>query len=488
MQRLTTTILVWLSAVAAHAATPTITASTPTFNKDIAPILYHNCATCHRPGQVAPFSLLTYQDAGKRADLIATITEKRVMPPWKPEPGYGVFANERRLSDQQIAMIRAWAKAGAPEGDARDKPAVPAFADSWEGRAPDKVLTMSHAYEVAADGPDQYRCFVMPLGVDHDVYLSGLEFRPGNRRVVHHALVFADATGTARRLAAGSPDGGYTCFGGPKFPPAGLMGGWAPGASPPPESPALSQLIRQGTDIVVQIHYHPSGKTEKDQSSLGLRFSGPPTEGRAGIILSSHRIDIPAGAAHYVVKTGVDLPRAVDIFGITPHAHYLGKEMKVTATLPGGAVMPLIWIKDWDFNWQGQYRYKDPVHLPKGTHIALEYTYDNSDENPRNPSHPPVRVTWGEETRNEMAVLFLGVVLPSPDDVPEFRREMRREYIRSFITEGNGVADLPPGIPAFERQLFTRVFQMFDKDGDGKLDAGEQAALLDYLNRLDSKH
>ena len=472
---------VFVTAALAAAADHT---ATPTFNKDIAPILYQNCATCHRPGQVAPFPLLTYADAAKKAALLAAVTEKRVMPPWKAEPLYGSFANERRLTDQQIALIRDWAKAGAPEGDPKDKPEVPTFTNGWEGGQPNKILTMSHKFQVAADGPDEYRCFVLPLDTAEDVYLSGMEFRPGNRRVVHHALVFADLTGTARRLAADSPDGGYTCFGGPKFPPAGLLGGWAPGATPPPDSPSLSQLLRKGTDIVVQIHYHPSGKPEEDQSSLGLKFSGPPTKGRAGIILSNRRIYIPAGDPHYVVKTAVTLPRDVDVFGITPHAHYLGKDMKVNAVLPDGSIQHLIWIKDWDFNWQGQYRYKEPVHLPQGTRIEMEYTYDNSENNPHNPSHPPVPVTWGEETRNEMAVLFLGVELPSAADVPAFRRAMRVQYIEEFLSEGNGIGDLPPGIPQGQLALFKRVFQAFDTNGDGKLDARERAALLQYLQTL----
>jgi len=469
-----------IAALAAAASNP----ATPTFNKDIAPILYQNCATCHRPGEVAPFSLLTYADAAKKVALLATVTQTRIMPPWKAEPGYGSFANERRLSEQQIALIRDWAKTGAPEGDARDKPPLPAFPNGWEGGQPDKVLTMGHKFEVAADGPDQYRCFVLPLDTAEDVYLSGMEFRPGNRRVVHHALVYADTTGTARKLAADSPDGSYTCFGGPKFPPSGLLGGWAPGASPPPDSPSLSQPVRKGTDIVVQIHYHPSGKPEEDQSSLGLKFSGPPTKGRAGIILSNRRIYIPAGEAHYVVKTGVTVPRDVDVYGITPHAHYLGTDMKVDAVLPDGTTQHLIRIKDWDFNWQGQYRYKEPVHLPQGTRIELEYVYDNSENNPHNPSHPPVPVTWGEETKNEMAVLFLGVVLPSPADVPVFRREMRTAYMESFLAEGNTLADLPPGIPKGELEMIKRVFQTFDKNGDGKLDAEERAALMQYLRGL----
>jgi len=165
-------------------------ASTPTFNKDIAPILHQNCATCHRPGEVAPFSLLTYQDAAKRAALIAGVTQSRVMPPWKPEPGYGSFQAERRLTDDQLALLRDWAKAGAPEGDPRDKPTPPVFPQGWEGGQPDKVLTIAQKYAVAADGPDQYRCFVLPLNNDNELYLSTFEFRsrPFNVRIARKSL------------------------------------------------------------------------------------------------------------------------------------------------------------------------------------------------------------------------------------------------------------------------------------------------------------
>jgi len=477
MRLLTFPVAVVLASLAARAATPT-------FNKDIAPILYKNCATCHRPGEVAPFPLLSYNDAAKRADLIAAVTQKRAMPPWKPEPGYGEFANERRLSDEQIALIRDWAKAGAPEGNPQDRPAPPVFTEGWEAGQPDKVLAMEHKVAVSPDGPDQYRCFVLPLEADHDLYMSGFEFRPGNRRVVHHALVYLDSSGRARQLAANSPDGGYTCFGGPGFLPSAMLGGWAPGASPPPVNPSVAQPIAKGSDVVLQVHYHPSGKPEEDQSSLGLKFSGPPTLGRTGIVMAGRRIDIAPGDAHYVVKTTVTLPRDVDLFGITPHAHYLGKDMKVNAYLPDGTTRPLIWIKDWDFNWQGQYRYRDMVHLPKDTRIEMEYVYDNSESNPRNPSHPPVRVRWGEETSNEMAVLFLGVVLPSPQDVPRFRQEMRLQYLQAFLAEGSSVDDLPPGMPAGEAERVRMMFQYFDKNGDGKLDAEERASLLKFLRGI----
>ena len=457
---------------------------TPTFNKDIAPILYQNCATCHRPGEVAPFSLLTYQDAAKRASLLASVTEKRVMPPWKPEPGYGSFANERRLSDAQLALIREWASAGAPEGDARDKQPPPAFPEGWAGGQPDKILTVGSKFHVSADGPDQYRCFVLPTDLDSDAYVSAIEFRPGNRRVVHHALAFLDSTGRARKLAADSTDGSYTCFGGVGFPPSGMLGGWAPGATPPPAAPGMAYAVPKGTDVVLQIHYHPSGKSEDDQSALGLHLSGPPTKGRTGIVMSYHRLDIPAGDSHYAVKSEVTLPRDVDLFGITPHAHYLGTDMHVNAHLPDGATVPLIWIKDWDFNWQGQYRYKEPIHLPGGTRIELDYVYDNSNNNPHNPTHPAVRVTWGEETKNEMAVLFLSVALPTPADVPAFQQAMRIQYVQAFLAEGNGLDDLPPGLPPAQAERYKRMFQLFDKNGDGKLDETEREALFKFLRGL----
>jgi mono/diheme cytochrome c family protein len=453
-------------------------AQTPTFNKDVAPILYQNCAICHRPGEVAPFSLLTYSDAARRAKLISTVTEKRYMPPWKAEHGYGEFANERRLTDEQISIIRAWADAGAPEGDPRDKPQAPVFADGWLGGKPDKVLTIPTKYSLAADGPDQFECFVLPFNVDHDVYISGLEFRPGNRRVVHHALVFLDPNNAARKLA--SPDGSYPCFGGPKFQ-GGLIGGWAPGSVPVADAEPGLRPIPRGSDLVVQIHYHPSGKPEMDQSSLGIRLSDHPgTQGRTAVILVNRRIDIAPNDSHYVIKASLEMPRDVELSGIAPHAHYLCKDMKITAHLPDGTEKPLIWIKDWDFNWQGSYRYAKPVSLPKGTRVDLVYTYDNSEANPRNPAHPPVRVRWGEQTTNEMALAFLTVNLP-PSEVAAFQQEMVSEYVDAILGTGATLADLPPELTEQQRQNLTLAFNLFDTNRDGKLDASESATLIRFL-------
>src|SRR6185369_7809498 len=188
----------------------------PTFNKDVAPILYEKCVTCHRPGEVAPFSLLTYQDAAKRAALIATVTKSRYMPVWKPETGYGKFQHERRLTDEQIALLGEWAKNGAPEGNAKDKPTPPAFAEGWQAGEPNLVLKAGSAFNVPADGPDRFECFVLPLNLEQDSYIRTAEFRPGNRRVVHHGVVYLDDTGAARRLAAATGTGSYPCFGGPR--------------------------------------------------------------------------------------------------------------------------------------------------------------------------------------------------------------------------------------------------------------------------------
>jgi mono/diheme cytochrome c family protein len=393
----------------------------PTYNKDIAPILYKNCAGCHRPGEVAPFSLLTYQDTAKRAALIAGVTKARAMPPWKAEPGYGDFKDARRLTDQQLDLIQQWAKAGAPEGDPASKPTPPIFAEGWLLGQPDRVASVLAKFSVPADGPDQFRCFVIPMNLDQDLYIGALEFRPDNRRVVHHALVFTDPLGEARKLAAGSPDGGYTCFGGPGFR-AGLLGGWAPGAVPNKPESGYASVLRKGTDLVLQIHYHPDGKPELDQSSLGMFLTEAPTKGRAVMLMGSNNIAIEPGDSHYVVKASIEVPADAQLIRITPHAHYLCKDMKIDAHLPDGSVVPLIWIKDWDFNWQGGYAYASPVPLPKGTRVEMQYIYDNSAKNPRNPANPPVRVTYGEETTNEMGLAFLTFALPTPADAAAFQR------------------------------------------------------------------
>jgi mono/diheme cytochrome c family protein len=231
----------------------------PTFNRDVAPIIYKNCSNCHRPGEVAPFALLTYEDAAKRAKQIAAVTQARFMPPWKAEPGYGHFLNERKLTDQQIATLREWALNGAPEGAPNQKPIPPKFSDGWQAGEPDQVVAMSQSVSLPAEGPDQFRCFVIPLDAKEDEYVSQVEFRAGNHRVVHHALLFLDSAGEARKRET-VPGQGYDCVGGPGLEISGGLGGWAPGTLPTKLPEGVSQTIRQGSDLVMQIHFPESRK------------------------------------------------------------------------------------------------------------------------------------------------------------------------------------------------------------------------------------
>jgi mono/diheme cytochrome c family protein len=482
--RATTLLAVLVAAVTAGEPSTMRAAQAPTFNTDIAPILYANCASCHRPGEVAPFSLLTYEDAARRARLLAAFTEARVMPPWKAEPGHGSFLSERRLTDAEIQLIKEWASAGAPEGSAAERPAPPTFPEGWQAGEPDQIVEMPDGYAVPADGPDQFRCFVLPLDLQEDAYVSGFEFRPGNPRVVHHAIIFVDTSGAARRLAARSGEAGYRCVGGPGFPATAAIGGWAPGADPRREEPETALPVPKNADLVVQIHYHPSGKPEEDRSRLGLHFSGPPTKGRAGMVLINRRIYIEPGNDNYVVTASAVVPQDVDLVGITPHAHYLATDMRVDASLPDGTRTPLIWIRDWDFNWQGQYRYSTPVHLPKGTRIDMRYVYDNSPANPRNPAKPPVTVTWGEETHDEMAIAFLEFVLPSPQDVPAFQLASLLQVIEPFLAAGGGIDDLPAGVGGRNLDRLRQAYRLFDTNRDGTLDETERQQLLDLVRTL----
>jgi mono/diheme cytochrome c family protein len=452
-------------------------AAAPTFNRDIAPILYQNCSNCHRPGEVAPFALLTYQDAAKRARQLAAVTQTRIMPPWKATPGYGDFRDARRLTEPQIAMIRDWAANGAPEGDPAAKPAIPKFPEGWLGGEPEQVVKMVKPYSVPSEGPDQFQCFVIPLNADKDEYVNKVEFRAGNPRIVHHALLFLDTSGEARKRE-GTPGQGYPCVGGPGLDITGSLGGWAPGAQPAFAPAGVAHSIKKGADLVLQIHYHLNGKAEQDQSSVGLTFTDtPPTKGLTLFVLGNEKIDIPAGDSNYVVKASGVLPMDVEAIGIFPHAHYLCKGMKVDAHLPDGSVTPLIWIKDWDFNWQGSYRYQGAVKLPKGTRLDMEYTYDNSAANPHNPSNPPREVKFGEETTNEMAFAFVSLTLPKPEDVAEFRRGTRAEFIASMLEHGVDAEALGPQ-RAMQLNL---LLNAFDRNHNGKIDPEERDALVQFL-------
>ena len=412
---LVSTLLGLATAATAPAAEPAVT-----FNKDIAPLVFENCSGCHRPGEVAPFSLLNYRDVSKRAGQIKEAVASKAMPPWKAEPGAsGHFADERRLTDAQIATLSRWVDAGTPEGDAADLPPTPKFAAGWRLGEPDAVVKMAEAYPVPAEGPDEYRCFVLPLQIPEGKYLKAVEYRPGNRKVVHHAVLTALPHRMAEAKLAKS-DG--KSFGSGLAPPGKLLPGplaiWTPGMEPRPTPKGLAYAWPEGNDLVLQLHLHPDGKAEEELSSIGLHFTDEkPTAQLRLMTLAKNRLDIPPDKADYEVEASMTIRSPVDVYGLFPHMHLIGHTVRLTATLPDGKTLPLLSIGDWDFNWQFYYQLESPLRLPAGTKLQTRWTYDNSASNPANPSRPPKRVTYGEQTTDEMAFMLMDV-LPVKDDKP----------------------------------------------------------------------
>ena len=419
---------------------PVCAAAAPvTFSRDVAPILYRHCAACHRAGEVAPFPLLSYADSARRAALIARVTATRYMPPWKPVPGYGEFAGARGLSKAEIATLARWAEAGAPEGNPSETPAPPP-AHSTKLAHPDLVVRMPKPFTIPAEGPDLYRCFELPLGLGADRYVNALEFRPSNPKVVHHAILFIDRAGAGAKLES-EPGAGYPCFGAPGFLPAAGLGGWSPGSPPIHMPEGVAAVLNKRAGLVIQLHFHPTGRPEIEQGDVALGFTDqPPTRRLADIPLGSRQIDIPPGEKAYKVTDHFTLPVAVDAIGIIPHAHYICREMNGIARLPDGSTRPLIRIADWDFNWQEQYRYARPLHLPADTRLEMEFVYDNSEANPHNPSHPPRRVLWGPGSTDEMAGLHLQVLATRESDFEELSQYLWGKLMRSV---GGGFFTLP---------------------------------------------
>jgi len=388
-----------------------------TFSRDVAPILYEHCVSCHRPGEIAPFSLLTYEDARPRARELARVTHERTMPPWKPEPGFGDFAGADRLSDRDISTIQRWVDDGALVGDAAQLPPSPFFADGWRLGTPDLVVTLADPYRLPAGGPDLLRNFVIPIPITTARYVRGIEFRPGNARVVHHANLRIDPTSASRVLDEADADPGFNGLLASGTFPDGHFLGWTPGQLPPLLPEGMSWRLEANSDLVVQLHMHPASAAESVQPSVGFFFTNrPPLRTPLMLRLGRQDIDIPAGAQHYVVTDSYRLPVDVDVFSVQPHAHYRAREIKGLATLPDGSTKWLIQIKDWDFNWQDVYRYREPVRLPKGTTVSMEFTYDNSTGNRRNPDRPPQRVRWGQNSADEMGDLWIQAVTATSAD------------------------------------------------------------------------
>jgi peroxiredoxin len=409
------------------------------YHRDVVPILQQHCQSCHRPGEVGPFSLMTYKQAVNWASDVTQYTHDRKMPPWKPTAG-AEFKNTRSLSDKQIATLAAWEKAGCPEGDPKDAPPPMKFPDGWQLGEPDLVLTPEEDMHVAAGGADLFRCFVLPTGLTEDKYIVAYEVKPGNAAVVHHALNFFDTTGNARKLldrekakAAKNPNPadhgpGYSVAMGigfiplpadakPGIPPIGSFGGWAPGQLGTRFPEGTGYYLPKEADVILQVHYHRTGKPEADRPKIGLYFAKKPVEkrwqtlavGEAGNpLFPLLATNIPAGKPDHVIKRAAWLTADANLHSVLPHMHLIGRSIKVTMTPPGGEPVVLVDIKDWDYNWQETYWFKEPIRAKAGTRLEVEGVYDNSTSNPNNPNNPPQVVLFGEQTSNEMLFGFIG--------------------------------------------------------------------------------
>ena len=438
-----------------------------TFSEHVAPIVFANCTPCHRPGEAAPFPLMSYRDVRPLARAIASATASHAMPPWKAGPSDYPFANARQLTADQIATIQKWVADGALEGDPARTPPLPRFTDGWQLGPPDLIVTMDEAFEVPARGPDVFRNFVVPLDLDRDRWVRAIDFRPSARGVVHHSLFFLDATGASRERDAADPLPGFPGgMGGGRVVPrgqgrglAGLLGGrggaaaddpaarnaaglggWALGGRALELPSGLAFFVAKGSDLILSTHFHPSGTAEREKSTVGLYFaSSPPTQAFTSIQLPPvfgvfEGLDIPPDDAHYTIKDSFTIPVDVKAFSAGAHAHYLGKQMRLTATLPDGTVKTLLRIDDWDFSWQERYRYADFVSLPRGTRLDAELSYDNTSANKRNPSRPPVRVTWGEESTDEMGTVGVQVVAANPTELPQLQQAIAAHVRQAALT------------------------------------------------------
>lgn len=383
----------------------------PTFNKEVVRIFQKHCQTCHHPGDIAPFSLIAYKDARPWAQAIREQVILRKMPPWKPQPGCGDFKDARRLSNDEIQILTAWVDGGAPEGSASDLPEPLQFPDGWPIGEPDAVVGMETDYAPPVNQGDIYRCFSVPTGLRGDRFLSGGDTHPGNRKIVHHVVAYADRTGISAQLDAQDPRPGYTCFGGPGFNDAKFLAGWSPGTRGffLPDGSGIK--LSKGSRVVIQVHYHPGEESQSDRTELGLYFAKQPVTKQVDFypMVVDTSFAIPPGAKRHEVTGQFNVPASQNwrLVGILPHMHLLGREIKLEMKRPGEPSQCLINILDWNFNWEDNYLFRDPVALPAGTQVRLSCVFDNSTDNPRNPNNPPKTVRWGGATTEEMAVALL---------------------------------------------------------------------------------
>jgi Flp pilus assembly protein TadD len=443
-----------------------------TFNKDIAPLIFQYCSPCHRSGEAAPFPLLTYQDVRNHALQIVAVTQRRYMPPWLPEPGFGDFVGERRLSDAQLSLIAEWVKQGTPQGVPADLPPEPHFTEGWQMGPPDLTVQMPQPYQLAASGGDIFRNLVLPVDSRDTKYVRAIELRPGNKRVVHHANIWID-----RRQSLRKRDGEDGQLGFPgmeilpearsdSFDPDSHFLFWKPGTVLEAAPDDMSWRLDPSTDLILNMHLQPSGKEETLQPTIGFYFASQPPRRHPMLLQLEHdgALDIPPGVADFSITDHLKLPVSLEVLAIYPHAHYLGKHIEAWATLPDGTRRWLIKINDWDINWQAVYAYRQPVRLPKGTMVAMRVSYDNSASNPRNPNQPPKQVRTGPRSEDEMGHLWLQV-LPEKESGEDPRVALQAALMRRRLEKypGDFMAHCNLGALAASRGEYREAVANFEQ-------------------------
>jgi hypothetical protein len=422
----------------------------PTFSKDVAPIFYEKCVSCHRPGEVAPMSLLDYQAARPWAMAIREAILRRKMPPWFADPRYGHFANDARLSDEEIATVKAWVDGGSPEGDPKNLPAQPVFSEGWRFGKPDLVIDIGQDFEVPA-GNDINKDFVVPVNLTEGKWIRAAEIRPGNRRVVHHVHVSVlegpnplaqPGPGSEKQtaLAKIGLSGGVASYM-EKEPGEGLMRvradapvvddacasdvpdlpglsgfqegsfvAFLPGRQPDLFTPGAAKYLRAGSQLRFQIHYANIKKPATDRTSIGLYFyPGQPQKLARRMDVRNHFFRIPPGAENHTVKRCYEFETDKQLISITPHMHYRGKSARYEVVRPDGTQEVLLYVPKYDFNWQLNYQFQEPIRIEKGSRLVVTFTYDNSAKNQFNPD-PSIAVRWGDRTEEEMMTTWTEVL------------------------------------------------------------------------------
>ncbi len=422
-----------LFAIAVAAIASAAPKSSVTFSKDVAPVLQKNCQGCHRPGEAAPFSLLTYQDARPWAKAMKQAVLSQKMPPWFADPRYGHFRNDRSMSQADRDTLVSWVDAGAPEGDPKDLPKPLSFVDGWNIGKPDMVLEMPQSFQIPASGTVEYQYVILPYKFTEDRWVSASEVRPGNRALVHHVIAYIREPNSkwGRDRQPGEIFVPEVNKKGERQGVSGdMLSGFAPGLPPIQMEPGQARLVKAGSDVVLQLHYTANGKPGEDRTKVGMIFAKEPPKERVMTLGASTRdFTIPPGDPNYRVDAEFELAHEAKLVAMLPHMHFRGKDFEYRLVFPTGETQTILSVPHYDFNWQLWYETMSNVVLPKGTKISCTAHYDNSPNNKYNPD-PTKAVKWGDQTWEEMMIGFFEVAFPADMDpkllFPERKKEPQR--------------------------------------------------------------